>query len=232
MKHSDVTISLITHSATEECKRTLSAVLDSREGAQLILTSNGNEEIANHFDHIAKQREGVRTIFNSANEGFIAPSNWAFTLCETPFFVALNDDALPPSNWLDKLKEAIAPERVLVSGPGDRWLDPNFIGHKWRGGLPMQPDFIEFSCAMVKADAVKALGDPLFWPELKIAYGEDADTCLRLRSLGYEIGVADFAIQHRGGTTTRTVPQLHDIMRENFSKCRTKWAGYLKTRKL
>ncbi len=230
MKHSDTTISIVCFTAFEECRRTLSAVLESREGARLILTANGNPEAAEYFNKVASQREGVAVIVNAENQGFIKTSNWAFSLCETPLYVAINDDALPPTNWLDKMKEAIAPENTLLAGPGDRWLDHNFVGHKWRGGMPIEPDFIEGSCLMVKADEMKALGMFLFWPELKWGYCEDAELSLRVRSLGYKIAVADFAIQHKSGTTTRTVPELHDAMRENFGLCREKWAHYLKTR--
>src|SRR6478736_3001012 len=230
MRHSDVTISIICHSAFEECKRTLSAVLDSREGATLILTSNGNPEAAEYFEKLATQREGIVVIVNTTNLGFVGPSNWAFALCETPFHVLLNDDALPPPNWLDKMKEPFASDRVAVSGPGDRWLDHNFVGHKWRGGCPITPDFIEGSCLMVRVAALKDHGELLFWPDLKIGYCEDADMCLRVKKLGYALAVSDFAILHKSGTTTRTVPELHDAMRENFELCRQRWAGYLKTR--
>lgn len=231
MKHSDCTISIICFNAIDACKRTLSAVLDSREGATLILTANGNPEVAEYFDKIASQRDNIKVLKNATNQGFVQPSNWAFSLCETPLFVALNDDALPPTNWLDKLKEAIAPEKVLIAGPDERWLDHNFVGHQWRGGMPMEPDFIQGSCMMVKADALKEAGLFLFWPELRVAYAEDAELCLRVRSLGYAIARADFDIIHKAGTTTRTVPELHDAMRENFGKCVEKWGAYLKTRK-
>lgn len=230
MKHSDVTVHIVTATALEACRKTLSVVLDTREGAHLILTSNGNPEAAEYFQSIANMRENVTVIVNAENKGFIKPSNWAFSLCDTPLFVLLNDDAIPPPNWLDKLKEAIAPLDVFVAGPGERWLDQNFVGHQWSGGMPMEPDFLEGSCLMVKADAMKSFGMFLFWPELKIAYCEDADLSLRVRQLGYKIAKADFAIQHKSGTTTRTVPELHDAMRENFGLCREKWSHYLKTR--
>jgi len=230
MKHSDCTISIICHSAFEECKRTLSAVLDSREGAHLILTANGNPEAAEYFEKLATQREGVTVIVNAENKGFVVPSNWAFSLCETEYLVLLNDDALPPTCWLDKLKEAMK-EDVAIAGPGDRWLDHNFVGHKWRGGEPIEPDFIEGSCMMIRVAAFKDHGELLFWPDLKMAYCEDADACLRIRQLGYKIAVADFAILHKAGTTSRTVAGLVDIVRPNFELCRKRWEGYLKTRR-
>jgi GT2 family glycosyltransferase len=231
MKHSDVTISIVTATALEEAKRTLRVVLDTREGAKLILTANGNPDAAEYFTMLARQREGVEVIVNAENKGFIAPSNVAFEKCDTPFFALLNDDAIPAANWLDKMKAVIAPENVAIAGPGERWLDQDFVGHKWRAGCPTQPDFIEGSCLMVKAYLLRDLKEPLFWDELKLAYTEDADLCLRLRSRGWEMAVADFALEHKAGTTTRAVPFLHDAMRLNFGLCQKKWAGYLRTRR-
>lgn len=231
MKHSDTTISVICHTAFIECQRTLSAVLDSREGAKLILTANGNAEAAEYFEKIAMQREGVEVVVNTQNLGFIGPSNLAFDKCETDFFVALNDDALPPPDWLDKMKAPFADPRVVITGPGGRWLDHHFVGHRWWGGLPMEPDFIEGSCFAVRVVTLRDHNEPLFWKELKWAYCDDAELCLRMRKLGYKIVVTDFNLIHKSGTTTRTVPHLHDEIRKNFVLCEAKWKDYLRTRK-
>lgn len=225
MKHSNCTISIICHSALEECKRCLREVLDSREGAKLILTANGNAEVAEYFEKLATQRENIEVVVNIQNLGFIGPSNHAFDLCDTEMFVLLNDDAIPAPDWLDKLKVALAPENTVIAGPKGFRLDENFVGGK--PGLPI--DYIEGSCLMLKTDEVRATG--LFAKELAWAYCEDADLCLQMRSLGYDIAVADFTLYHKAGTTTRTVPHLHEFIRNNFEVCRKRWGHYLKTRK-
>lgn len=231
MTHSDTTISIVTHTAFEECKRTLRTVLEHREGARLILTANGNPEAAEYFETLARQRENIEVVVNTQNLGFIQPNNLAFAECETPYFVLLNDDAIPPSNWLDRLKSGLI-DRVAITGPGARWLNHQFIGHTWRAGMPMEPDFIEGSCMMVRVDALRENREPLFWPDLKLAYCEDADLCLRVRKMGYEIAVTDFPLQHKAGTTTRTLaPEVIEALRENFAKCEERWRTYLRTRK-
>lgn len=230
MKHSNVTVSIVTHTAFEQCKRTLEAILPTLEGATLILTANGNVEAARYFSAFSALSENVKTFANPNNLGFIEPSNRAFDKCQTPLFVLLNDDAIPPADWLDKLKAAFDHDKVAITGPGDRWLNKDFIGHRWRGGLPLMPDYIEGSCMMVRTSTLSDNKEPLFWDELKIAYCEDADLSLRVRKLGYTLAVADFTLIHKAGTTTRTVPELHDTIRGNFVKCRDKWRHYLKTR--
>lgn len=229
MTHSDTTISIVTHTAFEECKRTLRTVLEYREGAKLVLTANANPEAAEYFETLARQRENIEVVVNTHNLGFIQPNNFAFAECDTDYFVLLNDDAVPPNNWLDCLKSAFI-DRVAIAGPGARWLDRSFVGKRWQPGFPNEPDFIEGSCLMVKTQAFRDSKEPLFWPELKLAYCEDAEMALRMRALGYEIAVTDFPIQHKSGTTTRTVPELHDAMRRNFVLCEGKWRNYLRTR--
>src|SRR5688572_8335921 len=141
MKHSDVTISIVCYNALEEVKRTLSAVLDTREGARLILTSNGNPDVAEYFGLIASQRDNVGVCVNVFNRGFIEPNNRAFDACETPYYVTLNDDAIPAPAWLDKMKADLSPDDVVIAGPGGRWLDDSFVGHRMSPRWPY-PDFI------------------------------------------------------------------------------------------
>lgn len=229
MKHSDVTISILTHTALDECRRCLSAVLNSREGAKLILTANGNAEAAEYFEKLAMQHENIEVIVNIQNLGFIGPNNEAFRRCETRYFVMLNDDAIPPPEWLDKMKDALAHPDAVISGPSERWLSGDFVGRSWRGGTSMEPEFIEGSCLMLKSSLVRPYG--LFAPDLAWAYCEDADLCLRMRQIGLTIHKADFILEHRAGTTSREVPHLHDAMRQNFVVCKNRWARYLQTRR-
>lgn len=230
MTHADTTISIVTYSALAEAKRCLQAVLASRGGAKLILTANGTQEAADYFETLAMREPNIEVVVNTHNLGFIVPSNHAFGLCDTEWFVLINDDAVPPPDWLAKLKVCFDHDKVAIAGPGDRWLNTEFIGHRWRGGMPIMPDYIEGSCMMVRVSALHESGEPLFWEELQIGYCEDAELCLRMRAKGYTISVADFSIFHKSGTTSRTVPELHDAIRGNFVKCKAKWSHYLKTR--
>lgn len=222
MTHDDVTISVITHSALAESKRCLSAVLASRGGAKLILTANGNPDVAEYFGNLALRNGNIEVVINMDNLGFIEPNNHAFSVCDTPYFVCLNDDTIPPPEWLSKLKDM--PPVAVISGPNAYQLDANFVGGK--RGLPY--DYIEGSCIMVKTEAIRPHG--LFSHYLKIAYCEDADLCLRMRSLGHAIHKSDFSLFHHAGTTSRAVRHLHSTMIKNFDVCKDKWSRYLKTR--
>ncbi len=219
----DVTISILTHNLGPHTVRCLKAVMDSCGDAVLILTANGSSEAADLFRSIAEDNKNVTVMDNPVNQGFIHPNCIAFSLCKTAYFCLLNDDAIPAPEWLDKMKQAFVDDpKCAVSGPNGRHLDNDFIGR--RLGLM---DYIEGSCMMVRSEFMSR---PLFSPELQWAYCEDADLCLRMREKGYTIKQVDFELDHRPGTTTRTVPQLHNAMRKNFEVCRKRWAYYLKHR--
>lgn len=224
MKHSDVTISILCYTALAECKRTITAILPTLEGARLILTSNGNPEVADYFYEVRRQHQSTAVIVNTVNAGFIAPNNYAFEKCWTRLFVMLNDDCIPPPDWLDKLKAALAPrENVIAGAKGTcQHLDERFIGRT--GG---ELEYIEGSCLMLKRDMMTK---PLFADYCTFAYCEDADLSLRVRERGYSIAQADFTCEHKRNTTSRQIPGIRHILEHNLATCQKRWANYLKHR--
>lgn len=225
MNHEDVTISILTYTALAHAKRTIAAILPTLDGARLVLTANGNADAGAYFRSLVSSHPNVVVFENPVNQGFIGPSNFVFQKCITEYLVLLNDDALPHPNWLDMMKQPFArDEACIATGPNARSLDENFLGRK--GG---KMEFIEASCVMVKPAMIRP--EPLFSADLRLAYTEDADFCLRMRQRGFTLCHTPFELIHHSGTTTKTVPELHDAMRRNFTICRTKWAHYLKTHK-
>lgn len=224
MNHSDCTISIVTFNALDHAKACLKAVLASRGEAKLVLTSNGNADVTDFFRSVSGAYPDVSVIVNDRNHGFIAPNNLAFDGCASDFFVLLNDDAIPPPNWLDNLKRAFDDPAVAVAGPsgGCCTLNDRFIGY--RGPVL---DYIEGSCMMVRARYIRGIqGRGLFSTYINFAYGEDADLCLRVRRAGLAIKRCPFTIKHARSATTRTVPGLGSIMRQNLMVCAEKWRPY------
>lgn len=229
MTHSECTILIVCYSALDKCKRLMEFLLAENSGAKFILTANGNPQVSAYFNQLKASSPGVHieVIHNQINRGFIAPSNFAFGLAQTEYVVFLNDDALPPPNWLSMLKAPFMGEPLMaVTGAKGtcNTLDENFVGRKGN-----QLDYIEFSCAMVRRSLI---GVTLFSDYLRFAYGEDADLCLRLRERGLKIAVADFVLaEHFRNTTSRHIPAIRSIMADNFATCRKRWSYYLKHRK-
>lgn len=228
MTHSDCTISVICFNALDKCERLMAFLVAENSEARLILTANGNPDVSAYFNWIRANHSTVpiEVVHNQINQGFIGPSNLAFSLAQTEYVVFLNDDALPPPNWLSMLKAPFTDPLMAVTGARGtcQTLDGNFVG---RPGNYL--DYIEASCMMVRRSLMPT---PLFPKELRIGYGEDAWLCLELREKGYKIAQADFKLtEHFRNTTSRTIPGIRHIMADNFATCRKRWAYYLQHRK-
>ncbi len=222
------TISIICHRALDHAKNCISSVLNGGGDFDLILHANANLEALRYFCGIKLgfPRIYIRVFSSVENEGFIPPNVRALEITETPLFVMLNDDCIVPAGWMDKISAVFKQyPNAAVVGPIGRRLRDDFIG-----GVAGEPiEYIEGCCLAVRTDLAKAHG--LFDPEIKFAYTEDADLCLRMQQLGHTIHLADFPIIHRGGTTSRHVPEVRAFFIKNHEYMRTKWAHYLQTRK-
>lgn len=220
-------ISILTHSAVALSKRCIESVLKNSADFELILTSNGNVDAANHFHDVAKEHPNVRVVVNEKNLGFIEPNRVAFgMITDATFFLLLNDDTTVPPGWLDTLEKPFKQfSTAALSGPdgGGCHILPNFHG-------TMGPfEYLEGSCLCCKVAVIRKLG--LFPPELSGAYGEDSCLSLRVREAGYTIHRVSLNIQHVRGATSSMVPQAKAWQEANHTWLRKRFAHYLKVRK-
>jgi GT2 family glycosyltransferase len=200
---------------------------------RLHLTANGNPCVADYFREFAAEftsrSDGffdVLVVENEKNEGFQKPNTEMLNRCETPFAVFLNDDAIPPPEWLQKLVEPFDADVDMVSvGQQNACcsLRENFFGYKGD-----RYEYVEFSAAMIRTSVAKEHG--LFSDYIEFAGCDDSDFSLRMRELGYHIAKADFAIRHEVGATRRNVPGLAEIFQRNLAACQHRWADYLKSK--
>lgn len=220
------TVSVLTFTALRQAKACIASVLQSTLPVNLILTANGNSEAGIYFRELASEFKFIRVFENSINLGFQTPNKNALLHCETEYFVMLNDDAIVPPDWLERMvmifnldpKAAIVGQKNACCS-----LDRNFIGFKGS-----RYEYVEFSCAMTRADLMREHG--LFADYLSFANCEDSDCSLRMRELGYRIYRAGFSIQHEVGATRKSVPELREIFLKNLAACRDKWGDYLKSK--
>ena len=218
------TISVITYTQLDKAKLCIKSILNGGGDFNLILTANGNPEAAEHFNAIARTHKNVRVVVNTENEGFMEPNKKALAMTDTELFCMVNDDCILPLSWLGKIKRqfAVHPKAAVVGPVGCRLRD-NFVGGL-EGSII---EYVEGVCLAIRTDLAKVHG--LFDPNLKWAYGEDADLCIRMRSLGYTIHLAGFPIHHKPGSTSCQVPQAKNYFTRNHKYLMTKWSEYLKT---
>lgn len=223
-------ISILTYTAVDYARRCIASVLANSPAGEyeLLLTANGPIAAA-FFDELRDKYPFIRVFKNAKNEGFVAPNIHALAQAEGTWFITLNDDAEVPPNWLEMLRAPFdADPLIAITGPqgAQHGIDVR-MGALGRG--TQHPEYVEMSCAMMRADIVRSFG--LFDPELQWCYWEDVATSLRVRELGYKIMQVPFRIVHHHARTSRHMPETRRYQAENGAVVRRRHAGYLKARR-
>ena len=228
------TISILTYKALSYCKNCITALFQNTNMAEvnLILTANGSKEALEYFNELKAQHPDIVTVvWNEDNKGFIEPNKHALSLCETEFFILMNDDlCVYDKMWVQKLEEPFhLYEKAALSGPRGTCQS---IGYDFNGYCGVAFEYLEGSLLCCKTEIVKKVG--LFSDYLRFAYGEDSDLSLRLRANGYTLHkVENIDFGHVQGATSRHIP---DIVKQNQAhnhvQLKKRWAHYLRVRKV
>lgn len=228
-------ISVLTLNRLEATKACLKAVFENSNDFDLVVTDNNStDDTVEWLKEFAKDKPNVTLNFNSENLGFIPPNNAAFDLAYkngNTYFIALNNDTVPPLGWLNHLERGFRNVKVVVVGPSNGCfsLHDNFDGH---GGT--RREYVEGSCLCVRVDIIKKHWNTLFSDYLYFIYGDDSDLSLRLREKGYEIFHAPFEVPHSRGETVQTQPEVkakcNAAQQANHKVLLKRWAYYLRFR--
>ena len=176
---------------------------------EIIIADNASQD---NSVQVIKQLP-VIGIFNTTNVGFGRANNQAFAKAKGRYILLFNPDAeMVEQDFLQRLfvfmennfKYGLVSAKVLdASGEKETKPKKYYPGEK-QAGLPYQHLPGEFAwvlgaCMMIPHQiyvAVQGFDEDYF------LYGEDADICLRVRQLGYEIGYyPDVHIKHVGGAS-------------------------------
>jgi len=200
---------------------------------QVIVVDNGSEDesVAKICAAIRRLRLNAQVLEAGANLGFAAGTNVGLRKgmeTKAEFFWLLNNDTVCPPHTLEKLVRKCGPGVGVVGSVLYFQHDAARV-QAWGGGRVStlsgysthfdQPrDFEEpgtfatFASVLIPYEALVQIG--LLW-EGYFMYFDDADYCLRARSAGWCIAVAeDTAVLHREGGSlpgTRT-PQMEQII--------------------
>lgn len=208
---------------------------------QLVITDNhSNDGTHDWLNEWSKMRSNVMLYHEPENTGFIWPNNRAFNLARQfghKYFVALNNDTVPPEGWLDLLQQPLEDDPAgAISGVAEGCcvLDDNF------DGLPSEDryEYAEGSCLCAKINLVETLlpkGKLFDETNLDFIYGEDSDLSLRAQEAGFNVHKSKLVLPHTRGETVTTQPEVEQrclqAKEKNHQYLRTRWADWLKTRK-
>lgn len=215
---------------------------------ETIVVDNGSRPEA--FATLARHAHGATLVRLDVNRGFGEANNIGVEHAHGQLLVFLNNDAFVRPGWLAPLRAAIeADPRVgavgakllypdgrlqeagaMISACGTavqrgKHLDPSVSAFNNPGPV----DYCSAAALMVRADAFRTvLGFDLCWDP---AYYEDADLCLKLRTIGlatvYAPGAEVVHIEHATSSDSSLDLRLHDIVAINRRKFVGRWGDWL-----
>ena len=215
------------------------------EGEIIVVDDASTDETASAL----AARSDVETVVrHEQNTGFQGAATDGAAAARGDVIVFLNNDTLPQNGWLDALLEQLNQPGVGIAG--SMFLFPDgrvqeFGGIVWRdasayhigAGLdPSQPLFAKPRDVDYVSGAGLAIAKT-FWneiggfdPELKPAYYEDTDLCMKARSAGKRVVVTPHSriVHIMGGSKDVDPRRSHDtMMAANRQKFQAKWKQVL-----
>src|SRR5262245_53882733 len=188
------------------------SVLATSAAAEVIVVDNASKD--NSLELIAEFRDRVDIVQNSANRGFAAAVNQAFSQTSSAYVLILNPDVRVPPGAIELLEKFLNVH--AKAGAAGGYVNENYLprdfptaggvarenlgfrkSHSY-GKAPVPVDQPAAAALMVRREAYDAIGgfDEQFFP----AWYEDVDFCQRLKSAGWEIYfVPNAKFHHVGG---------------------------------
>lgn len=101
------------------------------EPVEIVVVSDGNENLAEELRHRLADREGVEVVLNKANGGLSASRNFGIEASNGKVIAFLDDDAIADEAWLERIVDAYDREEALAVGGRMTaiWIDgkPEFL---------------------------------------------------------------------------------------------------------
>jgi GT2 family glycosyltransferase len=171
----------------------------------------------------------VQVVRSNENIGFIAPNNDLVNWGNGEYVILLNSDCIVFNGWADSLIGFLQThDDVAIVGASGGVLGEDGIG--MRSGFGYDVDYVHGWCMAFSRDTYDRMG--LFNKQLKFAYGEDSDFCLRAKEAGKKIYAFHSQLAyHAGNATAKQVRKERDMTQtfeENHQYIRLRWANYLK----
>jgi len=217
-----VQVIIVAWNSGEDLQRVLDA-LERQTARDFVVTLWDNASTDGAVDRL-RTADNVEVVRSPENLGFAAGNNRAAALSRSSWIAALNPDAFPEPEWLERLLSAadaygadavgslqLSAERPdLLDGTGDVF---SVAGLGWRGGF-LQPrtaaprEVVEVfspcgAAALYRRSAFEAVGG---FDERYFCYFEDVDLGARLRARGGRIVLApDAVVAHVGSASSGPV---------------------------
>lgn len=247
----EVSIVVLTHDNLVFTRMCLESILDSTEAPafELIVVDNASSDgTREYLRELASRDPRVRPVLVIRNLGFAAGVNAGFREARGRFVATLNNDTVVAPGWLARLLRHLNDPVVGMVGPvtnqspgtarvGDAYRT---YGEFVRAAAARIRDFggrdvdrLTLFCAVLKRSVLETVG--LLDERFGTGMFEDDDYCLRIRSAGLSIRLAEDVLVHHFGEASfgRLVPDgtwksLFEANRQRYEgKWGQAWTGHI-----
>lgn len=222
--HKDIII--VVRNQYDHVRECLNSIQKHTTDYHLFIWDNGSDEQTNS---LLRQADPDVLAVSTNNIGFIKPNNYLITLTTSPYVILLNSDVRVSPGWSEAMIGFLHNNYSCgVVGYQGGLLDDSFCGCKLGWGYDV--DYVSGWCMCLHKKLYNDIG--LFDINLKFAYGEDSDFCLKAKEYGNAIYALHLSYaKHEGGATIKAVKEEMDVtstFKANHDYLRNKWSNYLK----
>lgn len=201
---------------------------------EVIVVDNASDPLTQQMlSEMERRYTNVNVIFNDSNLGFSAGNNVGIKLATGDFIVLLNSDAFAPSGMINRLVLHLADDSLLgmigpvtnaagneqriftAEGDVEKVIREGLVYTDSGGSEVLSASRLDFFCVAIPRRVLEQIG--LLDEDFGRGYFEDLDYSLRVKSAGYELGVAeDCFVYHRGSASFGKIPhQLRELIKRN-----------------
>lgn len=221
-------IIIVVHNQFDYIKNCIDSIYKNTKNFNLFIWNNGSgEETTNYLKNISK--DNLKLYESKENLGFIIPNNIMIKDCDSDYIILLNSDTFVLENWDNILIGYLQNNKdVAVTGFQGGILNSSGVGIS--SGFGYDVDYICGFCMCFSKEIYKEFG--LFDEEnIKFAYCEDSDFCLRIKEKNRKIYACRAnSIHHFGSRTSMEVIEKYNfapIVENNLQYLQKRWSKYL-----
>jgi len=190
---------------------------------EVIVVDNGSTDdtlgfLKTYAEECAAKSLDIRPIINSENAGISRGFNQGIKEAKGDYVVLLHNDIVLPANWLERMiRHFRADKKVGLVGPRSNSAKPHQsapLGYRDLGEFPgfaetfygrhqgnrTAVESLGGFCLAIRRDVLAKTG--LFDESYEIARYEDDDLCMRARTSGFHLVVADDIYVHHAGAAS------------------------------
>jgi len=239
---------VVTWNAVEWSRRCIAAIVEHTGiPYELIVVDNGSTDATREF--LRDQAGNATVVLNDTNLGFGVAVNIGAARAKAPILVFINSDVIVSPGWLEPLCRRLEDDsHTAVAGPKILDLDGRMdhagalMGHDgWTthygaGDDPAKPeyalarrvDYVTGACLAVRTRLFHETGG--FDPWFETAYFEDADLCLRLAALGWDVMYEPASTVTHAGGASGTAEGRARLVAKNHPRFQQRWRELLRSR--